>query len=57
MRDPRFNMEIRGMQMDAEAKLRTHPGHRGKNPSVRSLLIKLFALIALVIAFFWWVST
>lgn len=50
-------MEIRGMQMDAEAKLQNHPATRRKNPSVKWLLFKLFALIALVIAFFWWVTT
>ena len=55
MRDPRFNMEIRGMQMDAESKLRRNPGARRRGSSVKAQLIKLAVLLAIIVAFFWWI--
>ena len=57
MKDPRFNMEIRGMQMEAESKLRGHPGARGRGSSVKVLLFKLFVMLVIVGVFFWWVTS
>lgn len=55
MHDPRFNPQIRGMQMDAESKLRHQHGNHRRGSSVMALLIKLGVLIAIAVAFFWWV--
>ncbi|MDA1279718.1 MAG: hypothetical protein O3B95_06695 [Chloroflexi bacterium] len=49
----RFQAE--SMRLSAEARLRAqNRGHyRGK--SARSTLIKLFVVVAIAVAFFWWV--
>ena len=57
MRDPRFNMEIRGMQMEAEAKLRGQPGARGRNSSIKVILLKMFVMLVIMGVFFWWVTS
>ena len=44
------------MRMSAESKLRgQHPGIPNRGPSVKSLLIKMGALILIVVLFFIWV--
>ncbi len=57
MRDPRFNMEIESMRMNAESQLRgKHGGRRGRGgSSMRSILIRLVLMIGLAVAFFWWI--
>ena len=41
--------------MNAESKLRHHPGARRSGSSVKAQLIKLAVLITLMAAFFWWI--
>jgi len=50
-------MEIRGMQMEAEAKLRGQPGARGRNSSIKVILLKMFVMLVIMGVFFWWVTS
>jgi hypothetical protein len=43
--------------MEAESKLRGHPGARGRGSSVKVLLFKLFVMLVIVGVFFWWVTS
>ena len=61
MRDPRFDMEIRGRQLDLEAKLRNQHDGKTRGPSrrgssVESILLKMAVLIAIVVGYFWFIS-
>ena len=56
MRNDPGRMQVESMRISAESKLRQQPGAKySGGSSAKSLVIRLAVLIAIIVAFFWWV--